>query len=150
MREDIEFRFECSTRYFTSEPRRTSEILSWTPCCLLYEYFTNKKKSTLQNENALPLIHGAKQSEWRGSSWLAMTITHEKWSIFLVVEIPSEHSCLYNIFCFNHIEPKALFKMSLCNKPLIWSSLWYSMSSFSFFVSIMSQFISLTLFLWPV
>ena len=28
---------------------------------------------------------------------------------FLVVEIPSEHSCLYNIVSFNHIEPKALF-----------------------------------------
>lgn len=38
-----------------------------------------------------------------------ITVIYHLWRYGLVVEIPSEHSCLYNIVSFNHIEPKALF-----------------------------------------
>ena len=73
----MEFLFECSNRYFTSErsewvryrvehEKRNSIFPSnHISFCLLHKHLTNKKKPTeftFQNEEALLFIHGAKYS----------------------------------------------------------------------------------------
>jgi len=71
----MEFRFECSARFLTSErceqeryrvehsKRNSISPSNLVLFCLLLKRLTNKKKSTsftFQKENALPFIHGTK------------------------------------------------------------------------------------------
>ena len=89
----------------------------------LYPSF--KKQTRCHSFMALNRASDVSAADWRSQSHVKnyRNLSRAEIRFFLVVEIPIKHSCLYNKFSFNHIEPKALFKMSLCNKPLIWSSL---------------------------